>query len=61
MQIAIKAVNNLAGPNRIIPTLLVFNTYLQLTKIDPLFLSVTKRIEAICVVIKEVCRLYAEK
>ena len=47
LQIAVKAINNLVGPNRIIPTLLVFGIYPQLTKMDPLFLSVTKRTEAI--------------
>jgi len=61
LQIAVKAVNDLAGPNRIIPTLLVFGAYPRLTKIDPLSLSVTKRIEAIRVVTKEVRRLYAER
>ena len=58
---AIKAVNNLAGPNGIIPTLLVFGVYLWLTKIDPLSLSITKRTEAIYIVIKEVCCLYTER
>ena len=58
---AVKAVNDLAGPNRIILTLLVFSVYPWLTKIDPLSLSVTKRIEAIYTATKEVCRLYAEK
>ena len=61
MQIAIKAVNDLVGPNGIIPTLLVFSVYPRLTKIDPLSLSVTKRIEAIRVVTKEVRRLYTER
>jgi hypothetical protein len=28
---AIKAINDLAGPNRIIPTLLVFRAYLRIT------------------------------
>ena len=31
LQIAVKAVNNSAGLNRLIPTLLVFNTYPQIT------------------------------
>ena len=44
---AIKAVNDLAGPNGIVPTLLIFSAYLWLTKIDSLSLSVTKRIKAI--------------
>ena len=58
---AIKAINYLAGPDGIIPTLLVFSIYLWLTEIDPLSLSVTKRVEAIYVATKEVCRLYAER
>ena len=58
---AVKAVNDSAGPNGIVPTLLVFSVYLRLTKIDPLSLSVTKRIEAICAVTKEVRRLYTER
>ena len=58
---AVKAINNLVGPNGIIPTLLVFGVYLWLTEIDPLSLSITKRTEAICVVIKEVCYLYVER
>ena len=61
LQMAVKAVNNLAGPNGIVPTLLVFSAYPRLTKMDPLSLSVTKRIEAIRAVTKEVRRLYAER
>ena len=58
---AVKAVNDLAGPDGIIPTLLVFGAYPRLTKIDPLSLSVTKRAEAIYAATKEVRRLYAER
>ncbi len=61
LQIAIKAINDSVGPNNIIPTLLVFGAYLRLTKIDPLTLSVTKRVEAIRIVTKEVRRLYIER
>ncbi len=61
LQIAVKAVNDLVGPNSIVPTLLVFGVYLRLTKIDPLSLSVTKRVEAIRTVTKEVRRLYVER
>ena len=57
----IKAVNNLVGPNKIVPILLVFSTYLLLTKMDPLSLSIIKRIETIYTVTKEVCCLYTEK
>ena len=58
---AVKAINNLVGPDSIIPTLLVFSTYPQLTKIDPLSPLVTKRVEAIYIVTKEVCYLYVER
>ena len=58
---AVKAVNNLIRPNRIIPTLLIFSIYPHLTEIDPLSLSVTKKTEAIYTVIKEVRRLHAER
>ena len=51
---AVKAINDSAGPDRIIPTLLVFRVYPQITKIDALLLSVTKRAEVIRVATKEV-------
>ena len=58
---AVKAINDLTGPNKIIPTLLVFSVYPRLTKIDPLFLSVTKRTEAIYITTKEVHCLHAKR
>ena len=61
LQIAVKVINNSVGPDSIVPTLLVFSTYPQLTKIDPLSPLVTKRAEAICAATKEVCCLYAER
>jgi hypothetical protein len=54
---AIKTINNSAGPDGIVPTLLVFSVYSRLTKIDPSSFLVTKRAKAICVITKEVCRL----
>ena len=51
---ALKAINNLAKLDGIIPTLLVFKVYPQITKIDALSPFIIKRAEAICVVIKEV-------
>jgi hypothetical protein len=61
LQMAVKAINNLAGPDSIIPILLVFDVYLQLIKIDFSLPLVTKRAEAICAATKEVCCLYAER
>ena len=58
---AVKAVNDLAGPDGIVPILLVFGAYLRLTEIDPLSPSITKRIKTIYTVTKEVCCLYAKK
>jgi hypothetical protein len=58
---AVKAINDLAGPDGIVPTLLVFSAYPRLTEIDPPSPSVTKRAEAICAATKEVCCLYAER
>jgi hypothetical protein len=61
LQMAIKAINDSAGPDGIVPTLLVFGTYPRLTEIDPPSPSVTKRAEAIYAATKEVRRLYAER
>jgi hypothetical protein len=54
---AVKAINNLAGLDGIIPTLLVFRVYPQMTKMDTLLPSVTKRAKAIQAATKEVRRL----
>ena len=51
---AVKAINNLAKLDGIILTLLVFGAYPQITKIDALLLSITKRAKVICVAIKQV-------
>jgi hypothetical protein len=61
LQMAVKAINDSAGPNGIVPTLLVFGAYPRLTEIDPPSLLVTKRAKAIRAATKEVCRLYAER
>ena len=36
LQMAIKAVNNTAGPNSLIPILLIFGSYLRITEDSPL-------------------------
>jgi hypothetical protein len=61
LQIAIKAVNDSAGPDGIIPTLLVFGAYPRMTKDSPPSLSTTQRAQAIYKATKEVRRLYAER
>jgi hypothetical protein len=52
---AVKAVNDSAGPDRIVLILLVFGLSLRITEIDALSLTIAKRAKAICVVTKEVC------
>jgi hypothetical protein len=61
LQMAVKAINDSARPDGIVPTLLVFGAYPRLTEMDPPSPSVTKRAEAICAATKKVRRLYAER
>ena len=58
---AVKAINNSAGLDRIIPTLLVFGAYPRIINIDPPSPSVIKRAKAIRAATKEVRRLHAER
>jgi di/tripeptidase len=57
LQMAVKAINDSAGPDGIVPILLVFGAYPRLTEMDPPSPSVTKRAEAIRVATKKVRRL----
>jgi hypothetical protein len=61
LQIAVKAVNNTAGPDRIVPTLLVFGAYPRITEIDLPAATITQRAAAIKLAIKEVRRCYASR
>jgi hypothetical protein len=54
LQMAVKAINDSAGLNRLIPTLLVFGAYLQLTEIDLPSPLVVRRAKAIRATMKEV-------
>ena len=58
---AVKAINDSAGPDGIVPTLLVFGAYPRMTEMDAPSPSVTKRAEAIRAATKEVRRLQAER
>jgi hypothetical protein len=61
LQIAVKAVNDSAGPDGIVLILLVFGSYPRMTEIDALLPTIVKRAEAIRAVTKEVRRLYAKQ
>ena len=43
LQMVVKAINNSAGLDKIISTFLVFGAYPQITKIDALSLSITRK------------------
>ena len=40
---AVKAINNTASPNRLVPTLLVYRAYLRIGKLDPPAPSIIER------------------
>jgi hypothetical protein len=54
LQMAVKAVNDTAGPNGLVLTLLVFGTYPRLAKTSPLSLSIAARATAIHKAISEI-------
>ncbi|KHJ31224.1 hypothetical protein EV44_g3699 [Erysiphe necator] len=54
LQMAVKAVNDSAGPNGLVPTLLVFGTYPRMTHIDPPAPSITQRASAIRKAMEEI-------
>jgi hypothetical protein len=47
LQIAVKTINDLARPDRIVLTLLIFGLYLRITEINTLSLTIAKRAKAI--------------
>jgi len=44
---AVKAINNTAGPNRLVPTLLVYGAYLRISNLGPPAPSITEQAAAI--------------
>jgi hypothetical protein len=61
LQIAIKAVNNTAGPDGLVSTLLVFGTYPRITTTDTPSLTVTEHGKAITKAIKQIAELHAKR
>ena len=60
LQMTVKAVNDLAGPDEIVLILLVFKSYLRMTEMDLLSSSIVKRARAIHTATKKVHWLHAE-
>ena len=54
---AIKAINDTAGLNRLIPTLLVYRAYLRMGKLDPPALFITEQVSAIRKAIAKIVKL----
>ena len=58
---AVKAINNTAGPNRLVPTLLVYRAYLRISNLGPPAPSITERIAIIRKAIAEIVKLRAKQ
>jgi hypothetical protein len=58
---AFKAINDTAGPNRLVLTLLVYSAYPRITEHDPLLLLVIQRALAIKKAIAKVQKLRAKR
>jgi hypothetical protein len=54
---AIKAVNDTAGPDRLVPTLLVYRAYPRISNLDPPAPSITNRAAIIQKVMAEIVKL----
>ena len=58
---AIKAINNTAGPDKLVPTLLVYRAYPRISNLDPPAPSVTDRAAIIRKAIAEIVKLRAKQ
>jgi hypothetical protein len=61
LQMAFKAINDTAGPNGLVPTLLVFGVYPRMVELDAPSPSVTQRSNAIKKAMAEIQKLRAER
>jgi hypothetical protein len=58
---AVKAVNDTAGPDGLVPTLLVYGAYLRMTNLDPPALSIIDRAAVIWKAMSEIAKLWAKQ
>jgi hypothetical protein len=61
LQMAVKAINNTAGYNSIVPTLLVFGAFPRITHIDPPALSIAQQATTIKKAIAKVTKLQIQR
>ncbi|RAL67679.1 hypothetical protein DID88_008420 [Monilinia fructigena] len=59
LQMAVKAINDTAGPNGLVPTLLVFGTFPRMVDSDPPTPNIQQRASAISKAMKEVHKLHS--
>jgi hypothetical protein len=60
LQMAVKAINDIAGLNGLVPTLLVFGAYLRITDLNLQTPSITERALAIRKAMDEITKIRAE-
>jgi hypothetical protein len=58
---AVKAVNDITGPDGLVPTLLVYGAYLRMSKLDPPTPSVTDQVATIRKAMAEIAKLQAKQ
>jgi hypothetical protein len=61
LQMAVKAVNDTAGPDGLVPTLLVFGAYPRMTEYDPPSPTVTQRAAAVKKAMTEIRKIRAQR
>jgi hypothetical protein len=61
LQIAVKAVNDTAGPNGLVLTLLVFGAYPRISTLDPPAPTITQQATAVRKAMAEVAKIRAER
>jgi len=61
LQMAVKAINDTAGPDGLVPTLLVFGAFPRMTKLDPPAPSMAVRSKAIAKAMKEVTKMRIDR
>ena len=58
---AVKAVNDTANPNRLVPTLLVYGVYLRMSNLDPPAPSIMERATVIRKAMAKIVKLRAKQ
>ena len=61
MAISIKAVNDTAGLNGLVPTFLAYGAYLRMSNLDPPALSITDQVTVIQKTMAEMAKLQVTK